>query len=378
MHFDGSVPGQESWLGNSTPDYDITPITPALLRKVALTADKHGIGRANPVLDDELASYIYRVDTHDVLSITIWGGTDVAQAFSPTAAAGGQAALYGSSDVFSQSGTSAGAQPPGFDVAGDGTIYFPYIGRVPVSGLTTEEISAELTKRLPQFIKNPQITVSVSAYRSQKFQLTGAVEHPGLYPITNVPVTVSQAISGSGGVSGMQSRTGNGFGPNVGVSGDLDRVIYVHNHVSQALNIRAVLQYGDAMQDRLLQPGDVVFVPDASSEQIHLLGEVKQPGNYPLIDGELNLSQLLGNAGGFDMDSANPSRIFVFRGSYQKPDIYWLDASSPDAMLLANQFELRPQDVVYVAPAGLVSWDRFLAQILPTIQAIYFTKAITQ
>ena len=47
-------------------------------------------------------------------------------------------------------------------------------------------------------------------------------------------------------------------------------------------------------------------------------------------------------------------------------------------MLLANGFQLKPQDVVYVATAGLVSWDRVINQILPTVQTVYFSKVMTQ
>ncbi|EQD70738.1 polysaccharide export protein, partial [mine drainage metagenome] len=78
-----------------------------------------------------------------------------------------------------------------------------------------------------------------------------------------------------------------------------------------------------------------------------------------------------------DLTTANPARIFVFRGAYEKPKIYWLNARSPLTMLLANQFELRPQDVVYVATSPVSAWNRIVSQILPTVETLYETKVLT-
>lgn len=367
MRFDGSTPSRESWLGTPSTNYDIIPITPRVLQQMSARDTRADIGQDNPSLDTALASYIYLVEPRDVLSITIWGGGDAAAAFAPVTTGGG-------GNQPGSTGSSAGQQS-GFQVAPDGTIFFPYAGRVDVAGRTVDEIAKELARRIRPIVKDAQISVSVIGYNSQKYQLAGAVPEPKLYPITSVPVTVSQAISIGGGAASQGSSGISASGQGMG---DLAHVIYIHNHQSHVLNIQAYYRYGDATQDRLVRSGDVIFVPNATSNQVHVLGEVKQPGNYSLPDGKLNLTQVLGNAGGLDLTSANPSRVFVFRGTYKKPKIYWLDATSPDAMLLGNKFELHPQDVVYVGTAGLVSWDRFLAQLLPTIQAIYFTRALTK
>jgi polysaccharide export outer membrane protein len=41
-------------------------------------------------------------------------------------------------------------------------------------------------------------------------------------------------------------------------------------------------------------------------------------------------------------------------------------------MALASHFEVQPQDVVFVGPAGIVLWNRFLSQLLPTVQTFYY------
>jgi len=119
-----------------------------------------------------------------------------------------------------------------------------------------------------------------------------------------------------------------------------------------------------------------VHVPDARLNRVHVIGEVHQSGSFPMYQRGINLAEALGAAGGNNLATADPGQIFVFRNEAGKPHIYWLDASSPVAMVLATRFALQPQDVVYVASVSLTGYNRALAQILPTIQALWQTTII--
>ena len=81
-------------------------------------------------------------------------------------------------------------------------------------------------------------------------------------------------------------------------------------------------------------------------------------------------------SGWLNADSANPRAIYVIRGEYTQPNIFWLDAKTPDRLLLAERFSLQPQDILYVSSAPIVSVNRTLAQLLPVVQTIWFTKSI--
>ena len=351
--------------------YEVQSITPALLEKQAQARQDTRVGEPNPKLSRAISDYDYRVEPQDVIGITVWGHPEFSQGGSPTAdlSASNNAPISGSGD--SQSPSQSG-----FTVQPDGTIYFPYVGQIKVAGLSTDQIRAKLSKALSKYVVDPQINVTVVGFHSQSYQLAGAVVKPGLYPITNVPVTVSQAIQAAGGI--LQTV------PNVTVASkatatalaDLAHVLYIHDGKRTVLNLRDFFEYGDKSQDRLMHAGDIVQVPDNSFDQVHLIGEVQQPGNYPVDNGQLNLAQALSAAGGLNLTTANPSRIFVFRGAYSKPKIFWLDARSPASMLLATQFELQPQDVVFVATAGISTWNRIISQILPTVQTLYETKVL--
>jgi polysaccharide export outer membrane protein len=96
-----------------------------------------------------------------------------------------------------------------------------------------------------------------------------------------------------------------------------------------------------------------------------------------MVRGRMSLAEaLLDQTGGFLPAQANVAQIFVIRGEYDAPMVFRLDASSPDALLLATQFPLEPRDVVFVSTYGLTRWNRVIAQILPTIQTLWQTYDI--
>lgn len=355
--------------------YTVQPITPTLLRAQAEKSAKSDIGEPNPRLKQAIANYSYKIQPQDVVGVTVWGHPEFSPGGAPTSDAVSSNA--NNSAITATSGSSSPGQS-GFTVQSDGTIFFPYVGKIKVAGLTTDEVRAKLSAALKSYVVDPQIDVNVIGFHGQTYQLAGAVVKPGLYPITNVPVTVSQAIQAAGGILQTVPNVTVGSKASAMALADLAHVVYIHDGKRTVLNMQAFFQYGDQSQDRLVHPGDIIQVPDNSFDQVHLIGEVKDPGNYPLDNGQLNLAQALSDAGGLDLNTANPSRIFVFRGAYEKPQVFWLDAKSPEAMLLATQFVLKPQDVVFVATAGISTWNRIISQILPTVQTLYETKVLVK
>ena len=354
----------------AAPQYTTQRVTPALL--LALNSASAGVDtpRVNPALQQAANAYTYHVGPHDVLDIIVWNHPELtisqAQATPLNSTMGGILL------------SPPSAEGNGFVVSSAGTIYFPYAGALKVSGETVDEIRAQLAQALQGYTKDAQIDVRVVGFRSQTYQLAGAVIRPGLYALTNAPLTVSQAIATAGGE--IRSLPTSGSGTLTDLTSlplaDLSHVTVISQGRREVLDLRKFYLFGDQTQDRLVHPGDIIQVPNNTNDQVHVIGEVLKQGNYPMSNGSLNLAQALGEAGGFNLTTSDPARVFVFRGGQDKPRVFWLDARSADAMLLATQFELQPQDVVYVASTGLSTWNRVISQILPTVQTLYETKIL--
>jgi polysaccharide export outer membrane protein len=102
------------------------------------------------------------------------------------------------------------------------------------------------------------------------------------------------------------------------------------------------------------------------------MGEVSKPVTaVPMKSGRLTLSQAISQAGSINSATADASQLYVIRGGSreQNPEVFHLDASSPVSMILANQFELRPNDIVYIDGNGLVRLSRVLNLLMPGINA---------
>jgi protein involved in polysaccharide export with SLBB domain len=93
-----------------------------------------------------------------------------------------------------------------YRVSADGTIDFPYIGRVQVLGLRPNELQEEITKRLRAgYYRNPQVAVLVKEWNSRKLVVLGKVAKPG--PVAYFPkMTIVDAIAAAGGFSDTAAK----------------------------------------------------------------------------------------------------------------------------------------------------------------------------
>src|SRR3990167_9342577 len=110
---------------------------------------------------------------------------------------------------------------------------------------------------------------------------------------------------------------------------------------------------------------------------MYVLGEVNGPGMQPITDRPLTLMEAISAAGGIKTSSADPTHIYLVRGAYQQPDVFWLNAQSPQALLIAERFPLQENDIVYVSAASLNSWNAFVGQVLPNFSTYYTIKGLS-
>ena len=194
-----------------------------------------------------------------------------------------------------------------FVVDTDGTFTFPLIGRVKAGGLTLRQLETEMKRMLMDgFFRNPQISVGVEQYKSQRVFIVGEVRNPGPYALTG-NMSLIEAIARAGSALPTASgealivRGGNGevTGPTLPI-GDKSEV--------ETVDLKA-LQSGTITQNVALRDGDTIFVPRA--ETIYVFGQVKNPGAYP-IQRDTSVLQALSLAGGVT-DRGATGRIRIVR-----------------------------------------------------------------
>jgi len=256
----------------------------------------------------------------------------------------------------------------GLVVDEEGMLYFPYIGRVKVSGLTVVQARTLITSRLDKVLQRPQVDLKVLAFRSQKVLVSGEVRTPAVYTVTDVPFTLAEAINRAGG-----------FLP----TADQSRIEVSRGERVWTLDFLDLMARGNRVGQVLLKDGDSVNVRHRDETPVYLLGELRNPRSVPTYHGRLSLAQALSEAGGIATASADARSIYVFRRGKadNTVDVFHLDAYNPAAMVLADRFPLQPRDVVYVDSGTLGRWNRVVSLVVPTVSALtsaaeikYFTK----
>ena len=306
---------------------ELLPITPKLIAMERATRDAGALPAA-------LTGYQpapYRIGAGDMLYITVWDHPEL------TVPAGPQQQLNAAGRL----------------VQSDGTLFYPYIGKVSAAGKTPSELREELSSKLARYIEAPQVDVSMLSYASQRVWVTGAARQAATIPLTVAPLTLSDAISQSG------------LDP---VQADLSSVRLSRDGVSYTIDLELMGRTG-GNTNIFLKADDQIHVPYLDRKEVFVVGEVNQPGAMSFRTGQISLSQALGRARGLIQTTSNGNAIYVIRGSSDlqtaPSQVFHLQAKSPAAFAIASQFELYPGDVVFVGAAGVTRWSRFVNQLLP-------------
>ena len=125
----------------------------------------------------------YRIGNGDQIAITVWGLPD----------------LFPIANINSDLNLRR--------VDSNGDIYFPYVGIIEAQSKTQNELREDLTLKLSEFFNEPQLDVSIAKFNSQKIYLLGEVTTPQKINITDIPLSLSEAL---GEAKGLNTNTSKG------------------------------------------------------------------------------------------------------------------------------------------------------------------------
>jgi len=193
-------------------------------------------------------------------------------------------------------------------IGGEGTILFPLIGQVRVSGMTVSQVSKKLAELLSDgYLISPQVTVFIEEYRSQKVMVMGQVNRPGLYELKGY-TTFLEVLSKAGdlakdaGDKAIIKRKGDS-------TETKEKIITV--------DLKRLIEMGDTSQDIPVLDGDSIYVIKAGL--FYVTGEVKKPDAYKFEEGTTILKAIT-MAGGFT-DKASTGRVKIIRKTKGKEEV---------------------------------------------------------
>jgi polysaccharide export outer membrane protein len=128
----------------------------------------------------------------------------------------------------------------------DGNISLPLVGDVAAAGLTPLQLSASITEKIKNYVKDPTVNVAVLSVNSKQVIMVGEVGRVGPVPI-RPGMTVLQAIVTAGGLTPFANK--KKIYVLRGEPGKQQRLPF--NYKKSLLN-----------DDMLVQPGDRIVVPD--------------------------------------------------------------------------------------------------------------------
>ncbi|MBP8582342.1 sugar transporter, partial [Listeria monocytogenes] len=137
------------------------------------------------------------------------------------------------------------AAESGNQVHANGTIFYPYVGQLNVVGLTVNQVRDKLAKALSAYVTDPQIEVTIASYQSKKAYITGEIKNPGQQFLTNIPLTLLDAVNKAGGLSD---------------NADWHNVTITRHGKAEKVSLAELIQFGNLTQNRLLSDGDVVHI----------------------------------------------------------------------------------------------------------------------
>jgi len=232
----------------------------------------------------------------------------------------------------------------------NGDITLPLIGRVKAAGLTVEQLETELASRLKAYVKEPQVSVTVTEFRSQPVSVFGAVATPGVVQLRGRK-TLYEVLSMAGGPRETAGSTisitrlmENGPIPLPGAGPDP-----TGRYNSAELDLQEILDGKNPAANIEIKPHDVISVSQGNARMVYVVGDVQRAGAFNLgSQRTISVLSALSLAGGLG-HTAKPEQAKIFRPAPDRQKHEEIAVNIKQILAgKAEDISLRPEDVLVV------------------------------
>lgn len=261
-------------------------------------------------------------------------------------------------------------------VSSEGTINIPFAGAVAVSGMSPQQIEAEVVSRLTGKANQPQVLVRVIRNATSNVTVVGEVASSIRMPLTASGERLLDALAAAGGVRQPV--------------GKMTLQVTRGNHI-RALALDTIIR--DPKQNIVLQPGDVItalFQPLSFT----VMGAMGKNEEINFEAQGITLAQALARAGGLQDSRADARSVFIFRLEDSKaldwatppkttpegkvPVIYQINLKDPATFFVAQSFPVDNKDVLYVSNAPAAELQKFLHILTSSIYSVNSIMNVSQ
>ena len=256
---------------------------------------------------------------------------------------------------------------PNQAVDNHGNISVPYAGAITAKGKTPSEVQQAIVAALKNRAIDPQAVVSLVDQKASLISVLGDVRAAGRFPASASGERILDAITRAGGP--------NSQGYDVWVT--LERAGH-----------RASVPFGalvyEPTNNIYVLPNDTIYLY-SQPQTFVAFGAAGTQGQYKFDAWRLTLAEAVGKHGGLSDSLADPASVFLYRGETREvaerlgidcskflgpiiPVIYNVNLRDPSGYFLAQTFEMRNKDVIYISNAASVETTKFL-NFLRTIMA---------
>lgn len=320
-----SGPSGRSFAGSDATVFAVVDLSVATVAQLKAESRNVGLETLPPAVP-----FRDRIAPGDTVEVLIWEAQP--------------ATLYGVIGDVASTGQARGGgmSLPAQVVAGDGTITVPFAGRIAAAGASAQTVEDRILKQLRGKANQPQVIVRTTSNVAQEVSVVGEVRASRRVTLSPKGERVLDALAAAGGATvPLDKATVQITRGAVTATAALDRVV-----TDPAQNVR-------------VSPEDVIAIYFQRKSFV-ALGAVSKVGDVPFEATGLTLAQAIGRVGGLVDTRSDASGVFVARKHDGKPVVYRLDLADPGSIFLMREFQVQDQDIIYVANAPVVEFQKFL------------------